>query len=322
MFKLLMMFCALTILFGCGPNKYLPDENPPETPSFYVPERIRVALVLGSGGVRGMAHVGVIEELEAAGIPIDLIVGCSAGSIVGALYADNPSAEAIKCAVWKLRTNSLLDINLWTCRYGLSKENSMHQVLDDHLCAETFDQLRIPLVVVAADLHSGELVPMGSGDLVQSIQASCSLPFVFVPCKYMGRVLVDGGVINPVPVKVARDLGAEIIIAVDLCELLDQTVPSNLIEILTRSAEIAFMWQNETCTKHSDVIVRPKTCGCGTFSEDRKAELYWAGKRAAKEMIPRIKGLLKAQACDNYELKQWRWVTPNCYSPQICHSSD
>lgn len=304
-------------MLGCCPHHFIPKQVPDPLPPFYVPNKIKVALVLGSGGVRGMAHVGVLEELENAGIPIDLIVGCSAGSIVGALYADHPNAAAIKSAVWGIRSNTLLDIDIFNCRYGLSQGRSMQRVFNKFLFAETFEDLKIPLVVVATDLHSGELVPIGSGDIVQAVRASCSIPFFFVPCEYRGRVLVDGGVINPVPVKVANDLGAEVVIAVDLCELLENTFPTNLFSVATRSAEIIFMWQNEVCTRNADVIIRPKTCGVGTFNDDMKAQIYEAGKRAAREHIPKIKEIL-ASLGDEEKCTGYRIVQPVCYTPQIC----
>jgi len=311
-----VLFCLLSLLVvGCCSSYFIKRHPPEPLPAFYVPEKIRVALVLGSGGVRGMAHVGVLEELEAAGIPIDIIVGCSAGSIVGALYADNPNTAEIKEAVKSVRTDSILDIDIWHCRFGLSQGVTMRRVLDAHLTANTFEELKIPLVVVASDLHTGDLVPIGSGDLVNAVQASCAIPFVFIPCRHMGRILVDGGVINPVPVKVARDLGAEVVIAVDLCELLPKTFPTNLFEIATRSAEIAFMWQNEVCTCDADVVIRPKTCGMGVFNEKMKWHMYQAGKQATKELIAKIKNIVATTSPD--KLPGRRLVQLNCYTPQI-----
>lgn len=311
-----MKYCIwLLFLCGCCPHQYIPEADPEPLPCFYVPKNIRVALVLGSGGVRGMAHVGVIEELVAADIPIDLIVGCSAGSIVGALYADNPSVEHIKCAVWQLKSDTIFDINLCNCRYGLSQGKNFYRILDDHLEAETFDELKIPFVAVATDLYSGELITMGAGDLVKSVQASCSIPFFFVPCDYMGRILVDGGVVNPVPAKVAHDLGADLIIAVDLCELLPKTYPRNLFQVFDRSTEIAFMWQNQACSSYADFVIRPKTCGVGTFNDNMKQLLYESGKEAAREMIPEILNKIDL-ACEQKE--GFRLVTPISYTSHIC----
>jgi NTE family protein len=310
---------AMLFFFSsCGcPHRLVPEKDPPPLPSFYVPEKIKVALVLGGGGVRGMAHVGVIEELESAGISVDLIVGCSAGSIVGALYADNPCAAEIKEAVWNLKSGSLLDLDFWECRYGLCQGHNLQRVLDTYICADTFEELKIPLVVVASDLNSGELVPFGSGCLDKAVQASCSIPFVFVPVEHMGRVLVDGGVVNPVPVKVARDLGAEMIIAVDLGELLPRTFPTNLFEVFTRSAEIAFMWQNQSCSHHATVVIRPKTCDVGTFNDNMKSQIYEAGKRAAREKMQEIQEKLAViEACDD-GCNGWKLVSMDCYTPEI-----
>lgn len=305
------------LIVSCGPNQYIPKGVPDPLPPFHLPSRIRAALVLGSGGVRGMAHVGVIEELVLADIPIDLIVGCSAGSIVGAIYANHPNLYELIAAVGSIRSTSLLDIDVWKCRYGLSQGKTLNAVLRKYLGNKTFNQLKIPLIVVASDLHTGELIPIGSGNVVNAVQASCSIPFVFTPSKYMGRILVDGGVINPVPTKIAKDLGAEIIIAVDLCELLPKTYPSNLFEIATRSAEIAFMWQNQACTYFGNVIIRPKSCDVGAFNDDKKWQLYWAGRCAARKAIPEIKALLEKYPSEEESIKIKKLIHMNCYTPQI-----
>ena len=269
----MMLLCSLLLLnftsCGCS-HKLVPTEEPPPLPSFYVPEKIRVALVLGSGGVRGMAHVGVLEVLEEAGVPIDIIIGCSAGSIVGALYADNPDATSVKEAVCQIKSASILDFNFMQCRYGVCQGKSLLRVIDKYIEAECFHELKIPLIVVASDLNSGELVPIGTGRVEDAVVASCSIPFVFVPKEHMGRILVDGGVVNPVPAKLARDLGADVVIAVDLCELLPRTFPTNLFGVAERSAEIAFMWQNESCSHCASVVVRPKTCDVGAFNDDMR----------------------------------------------------
>jgi len=318
--RFILLIFAFIIFEGCCPQIYVPNHNPDPLPPFYVPEKIRVALVLGSGGIRGMAHLGVLEELEEAGIPIDIIVGCSAGSIVGALYADNPNVQEIKSAVWNIRTDYILDIDLINCRYGLSQGRCLRRLLNFYLTSRNFEELKIPLIVVASDLCTGELVPIGSGDLVQAVQASCSIPFVFAPCQHYDRVLVDGGVINPVPVKVARDLGADIVIAVDLCELLPKTFPNHLFGVITRSAEIAFRWQNEVCTHRANVIIRPKTCGVGTFNEKMKNEIYESGRRAAREQIAQIKACLNALPSRYFDGPQSRCLVQlDPYPPEVYH---
>lgn len=313
-----MPFCLLllmTLLASCCcPHNYQPHENPCPPEPFEVPERIRVALVLGSGGVKGMAHVGVLEELERAGVVFDLVVGCSAGSLVGALYCDQPNAAHLKESVSHMRTSNILDINLWTCRYGLSQGSYMDRFLKKDLKARTFAELQIPLVIVATDILSGELVPIGAGDLITAVRASCCIPFVFAPVIYHDRVLVDGGVISPVPVCVARDLGADIIIAVDLCELLPKTFPSNLFGVAKRSAEIAFLWQNAASLKTCTVVIKPKMYNVGMFDDRMKEELYQAGREACLEALPTILDVIGQKHLGPH-ICQKKLISLPCYRP-------
>lgn len=310
------LFAALILLCACTcPHKFAPSPCPAPPDCVCVPEKIRVALVLGSGGVRGMAHVGVLEVLEEEGIKFDLLVGCSAGSIVGALYADNPNACAIRDAICHLRRDNIFDLNLWECRFGLSQGRSLHRMLKRSLHTCCFEDLKIPLVVVAADLHTGELVPLGCGNIHRAVQASCSIPFIFVPIDYNGRVLVDGGIINPVPINVARDLGAEVVIAVDLGELLPHTFPTNLFGVAKRSAEIQYLWQSYFCTCDADVRIQPKMCEVGTFNDKCKQQLYEAGKAAAREALPRIRAALAKASKEDSSCLSKHIVQLKCYQP-------
>jgi len=171
-----------------------------------VPQPVRLALVLGGGGAKGLAHVGVLEELEKANIPIDLVVGCSAGSIIGALYCDCPCTDHLKDTLLTLKTSLLVDIDFWNARFGLCQGRSLRKFLRNNLDATTFEELKLPFFLVATDLYSSELIIMGGGPLVPAIEASCSIPFVFVPVSLHGRAFVDGGMIDPVPVRVAKHL--------------------------------------------------------------------------------------------------------------------
>lgn len=261
-----------------------------------------------------MAHIGVLHELEKEGIHFDLIIGCSAGSLVGALYADHPHADCIKGALENLRANHLLDISLWECRYGLSQGRALKKILQQNLHSRCFEDLKIPLIIVATDLWSGQLVPIGSGDLIRAVKASCSIPLLFVPMDINGRILVDGGIIDPVPVLVAKDLGAHIVIAVDLCELLPTTFPTNLFGIAKRSAEVAFLWQNQICTSGADIIIRPKMCNVGTFNDKMMGPLFDAGKEAAKAAIPRIKELIARLPNEPCGESRERVVQLSCYN--------
>jgi NTE family protein len=302
---MILLLSLFMMMAGCScPQHYHPTNNPPPLPDCpVVPQPVRLGLVLGGGGAKGLAHVGVLEELEYAGIPIDLIVGCSAGSIVGALYADCPSCDHLKEVLLSLKTNLLIDLDFWHARYGLCQGKSLRQFLYANLCATNFDQLKIPFFLVATDLYSSELVIIGGGPIVPAVEASCSIPLVFVPVPLHGRTFVDGGVIDPVPVRVAKNFNAEVIVAVDLRGLLPQTFPTNLFEVATRSAEITLLWQSEDCIRNADVVIRPELGNIGTFADEYNEQIYQAGKESARACIPKIKALLAEKEKQRFEMR-------------------
>ncbi len=279
----------------CPQHYYVSDTPPllPQCPHLRYP--IRLGLVLGGGGAKGLAHVGVLEEFHHANIPIDIIVGCSAGSIVGALYADNPCTDHLKETLLKLKSRLLIDIDIWQGRYGLCQGRSLRKFLEKNLCSRTFDELQIPLFIVATDLYSSELVTIGGGPIIPAVEASCAIPLVFVPVSLHGRAFVDGGVIDPVPVRVAKYFGAEVIVAVDLRGLLPQTFPTNLFGVAKRSAEITLLWQSESCLTDANVIIRPELGDIGTFDDEYNEQIYNAGRMAARKAIPYIIELLAKQ---------------------------
>lgn len=176
-----------------------------------------VGLVLGCGASRGWAHIGAIEALEEANIPIDFIAGCSVGGYVGALYASGQLASLKK---FLLRMDgkkifSYLDVAF--PRSGLlNGSKRVHELFSMHTDIKNFEELAIPLVMVATDLNRGEKVVLKSGSIVDALRATMSYPGLFSPVNLKGRWLVDGGVVDPVPVGVARAMGAGIVIAIDL----------------------------------------------------------------------------------------------------------
>jgi NTE family protein len=178
--------------------------------------RPKVGLALGSGASRALAHIGVIDAVEEAGIPIDYIAGSSMGALIGAAYAsgglEKLRSEALKMD-WRTFT-TYLDLNF--PQQGLLEGDKLIKLIEFLLPCETFEELHIPLCVTATNLSNGEEIDFEEGDLIEAIRASTSLPGIFNPCKIDGMHLVDGGMINPVPVDVVRNMGADIIIAVDL----------------------------------------------------------------------------------------------------------
>lgn len=284
------LFCIFTLFSSCSaPHLYNYSDDPPPLPDCVLPEKVRVALVLGGGGARGLAHMGVLEAFEEAGIPFDVIIGCSAGSLVGALYADSLDLNYVRSVLEPMRCETMLDISIWKARYGISQGSAMRRVLGQYLNAKCFEELQIPLLVVATDLWTGQLVTIGGGELIPAVQASAAIPFVYVPVELHGRVFVDGGVVDPVPVRVARKINAEYVIAVDLRGLLDDNFPTNLFGVAKRSADITLLWQGEACIEDADIIIRPMLgSDIGTFCDDKHEQIYQAGKEAASLAIPII----------------------------------
>ena len=176
-----------------------------------------VGLVLGSGSSRGWAHIGAIEALEEAWIPVDVIAGCSVGSYIGAIYASGGLASLKEFILGMNGEKMFSYFDVVIPRSGLLDGNKkLSEFLSGHTDAETFADLKIPLKMVATDLESGDKVVMNSGNLFMALRASMSMPGLFAPVEYKGRWLVDGGLVDPVPVSVARAMGADVVIAVDL----------------------------------------------------------------------------------------------------------
>ncbi|MCB1119672.1 MAG: patatin-like phospholipase family protein [Chlamydiia bacterium] len=282
-------FCLLLLLLASCKTGYFQRCQPTPIPeAVIIKEPIRVALVLGGGGARGMAHVGVIEELEMANIPIDLIVGCSAGGVVGTIYAANPNAKQLHEIFFQLKKNDVMSINIFNVRFGLVHGRELRQFLTKHLGTKDFADLKIPCKVVATDLDSGDLLSIGGGPVAPAVHASCAVPIVFRPVLLYGRPLVDGGVLNPIPVEIAHFENPKVIVAVDLSEGLPTTIPNHIFGIAKRCAEIAHTNNSKRCIQGADIVIRPELGSTGLFDDRFKNHHYEAGKEAARQAIPLI----------------------------------
>lgn len=284
---LLFFFCACSTRYSAYRPEPIPEYK-------FKGDFPTVAVCLGGGGSRGIAHLGVLYEFEKAGIPIDLIVGTSAGSVIGASYADNPSVENLIPRFKVQRKTHLLDIDMFNMRYGIYKGIAFQKFLVDSLSVNRFEDLKIPCLVVATDMISGEEICFGSGPLAPAIHASCAVPYYFQPVELYGRYLIDGGVTNPVPVSVAKRHNAKLIIAVDITFSLPETLPGNLIGIAKRSMEICFQKINQMCLQQADVIICPDVKKIGMFEDEAFQELFEAGRQAARAALPQIQEKLAA----------------------------
>jgi NTE family protein len=263
--------------------------------------RTGITLALGGGFARGFAHLGVLRVLEQNQIPIAAIAGTSVGSILGAAYASGaPLARIIATC----RTLRFRDIARWrVSRLGLASNHRLGDLVERVFEARRFEDLRIPMAVVATDLATGEPVVFTQGNLVDPIRASCAFPGLFEPVEIGTRWLADGGLVAPVPTHAARQLGAGCVLAISV-GIPDghRGAPSNIFQVVSRAVSAAQKHQLEVWERHADLVLRPDVQSLSWDDFDRADEAIEAGAAAARNAIPRIEKLLERTAAPAFDL--------------------
>ncbi|MFH1776287.1 MAG: patatin-like phospholipase family protein [Candidatus Omnitrophota bacterium] len=251
----------------------------------------KIALVLGGGAARGLAHIGVIKILKRENIIIDLIVGTSIGSLIGASYAlDLPLVEVEKKAN-KLKWQDLLDLTVPVM--GINKGERLEQVIRKSLHDKDFKDLKIPLAVVALDIEKGEEVIFQSGQLSKAIRASCSIVGIFNPVRIGGRLLVDGGYKRPVPVEIAKNLEADFIIAVDIGFYIMKGRITNVAQVIFQALEIQGQELDRYESSQADITISPNLQEFDQMSFNHAREIIKRGEIAAESAMPEIKRQLR-----------------------------
>ena len=247
----------------------------------------KLGLALSGGAVRGAAHLGVLEVLERNGIRPDFISGTSAGSIVGAVYCAGMPLERIESLAQEMQWRRVG--HLTRPRLGFFDSQRMEEYLIELIGDLSFDDLQIPLSTVAVDILSGELVVMNEGRVVTGVRASCALPGIFTPVEWQDRLLVDGGILNNLPVSVVREMGADYVIAVDLLP------PSMLPE---KPASLLSMWYATVYTamrathmeaQSADSVITPEVGPFVWTDFSKVPALIQLGREAAEEKIGQIR---------------------------------
>jgi NTE family protein len=270
------------------------------------PRPKRIGLVLGGGAARGVAHVGVLQTLEENGIYPAVIAGTSVGSLVGGLYAAGVSSPRLAALVQDLKWLDLVTVRLpavnWTdlartIPMGLVDLDKMIEWIDQVLGGPVdIQQLNLPFAAVATDLLTGEVVVMNEGPLAEAVRASCSVPGVFTPYHRNGRLLVDGVVVNNLPVSVAQNLGADYVIAVDLLPLIGdaQVEPRNVVEL---SMTALFMLARATQIEQdlADLLIAPAIKHINLADLNASEALLAAGRRATEAVLPQIQAALQGE---------------------------
>jgi NTE family protein len=252
----------------------------------------KIALVLGGGSAKGFAHVGVIRVLEQERIPIHLIVGTSAGSLIGSIYAANPDSFQLEWVAFKIDRNDILDLSLVNSKWGPVQGARLEAFVDQTVKVKKVEDTRIPFYPVATDINTGQTVTLEKGSLARAVRASSAIPGIFVPVTFGNRMLVDGGVTNNIPCDIARDKGADIVIAVNLAKDVKDYNLSSLIDIIGQSATVMMHESSRIKLQYADVIIEPDTKGVSMFDFTQKKALMEEGMKAAKKAIPRIRELM------------------------------
>lgn len=293
-------WAALLVLLvaGCAGMPAAPVDNPPAAESLAPISRDQgpvVAFALGGGAARGFAHVGVLKVLDHHGILADLVTGTSAGSVAGALYAAGLRGDELEEEALRLERGNITDY-IFPDR-GIIRGERLQRYVNEAVDNRPLQALPTRFVAVATDLRSGELVAFNSGNTGMAVRASSSLPGLIQPVTIRGRDYVDGGLVSQVPVRVARDMGADIVIAVDVSRLPADTPPiESTLDVLRQSLMIMSVTLVDQELRAADVVIRPsvREIEMGDFEERSKAMA--AGERAAEAMLPEIRAAIAGAA--------------------------
>lgn len=276
--------------------------------------RTGIGLALGGGFARGFAHLGVLHVFEQNQIPISHIAGTSVGSILGAAYASGAPLERIIACCRSLRFR---DIARWrVSRLGLASNQRLALLFERMFEARQFEDLQIPLAVVATDLTSGEPVVFTQGNLVDAIRASCAFPGLFEPVEIGTRCLADGGLVAPVPTRALRSLGAKMVIGVSVgMQDGHRGAPTNIFQVVSRAVSAAQKHQLEVWERYADLVLRPDVQSLAWDDFHRADEAIEAGTAAARRALPRIQRLLRQKIEAELALKagleagSYLWLT-------------
>lgn len=257
-------------------------------------ERPRVGLALGGGFARGIAHIGVLRAMEAHEIPVDFISGTSVGALIGAAYASGTPLDTMAA---QGAETSFRDFGRWTVsRMGMASNERLEDYLRRFTTVKRFDELKIPLSIVAADLISGESVHFTKGEIGPALRASCAYPGLFLPVEIDGRFLVDGFLTEAVPAPAARAMGADIVISVLLEPGLVGVRPRNTIEVISRSFSIIQARSSQAWRDSTDVLIEPDVHHILWDEFAKTPQLIQSGENAAHAAMSRIKSLLSGGA--------------------------
>lgn len=253
--------------------------------------RPKIGLALGSGGARGFAHLGVIKALQEAGIPIDLIAGSSMGAMIACFYGAGLDIDSLCKFSCAFKRKYYLDFAV--PKMGLITGKRVKDLVRVFTHGKKIEELEIPVGIVATDLKSGEKVVFKKGPIAEAVRASISIPGIFVPEQLNGRLYIDGGVVDRVPVSVAKEMGADLIIAVDVANAINKSEVTSIYDVIMQSIDIMQMELFNHRTIASDVMIRPRVDKFSSRAFTNTDEIITAGEEATREHINKIEQLIE-----------------------------
>jgi NTE family protein len=291
----LLLLLATLALGGCfGHSKpTVPAVPNPVIPPL-VPVKLKIGLALGGGAAKGFAHIGVIKMLEASGIHPDVVSGTSAGSVVGALYASGMDAFSLQETAFGLDESKIRDVRFFSG--GLVQGQALQDYVNKLVGNRPIEQLKIPFAAVSTELETGTRTVFVRGNTGQAVRASSSIPGVFEPTDVSGRHYVDGGVVSPVPVDAARQLGADFVIAVDISTRPSGSNPQGMVNIVGQTITIMGQQLGQQEMARADVVIRPNIGSIGSADFEQRNQAILEGERATLAAMPAIRAKLAAMA--------------------------
>lgn len=300
--KFLLSLFAVCALLGCAsPSRQGPA---PEVlvvavvpPVLSVVPKIppRIGLALGGGAARGFAHVGVIQVLEEAGIRPSMVSGTSAGSLVAALYASGKTGKQLQNVAEAMEEAAFADWTLPLLNRGMLRGDALARYVNGQVGSRLIEDMALPLGIVATDLNSGLSMLFQRGDTGTAVRASSAVPAVFQPVRISGREYVDGGLVSPVPVRAARQMGAELVVAVDISSAPEGNLSGGTLDILLQTFAIMGKSINYFELKEADIVVKPALVGVASADFGSRKKSIEAGRKAMLQLMPQLRAAIAAK---------------------------
>ena len=289
-----LLFLSVLILAACA-HVTPPPTPKPEPPVVEAPapkKPLKLGLALGGGAARGFAHIGVLQVLEEEGIKPALVVGTSAGSVVASFYASGKSGAQLQWLADTMDESQFTDwANPLTGR-GLLRGEALGKYVNSQLNGMKIEDMKLPLGIVATDLRTGDGILFRRGDVATAVRASSAVPSVFEPVRIAGKDYVDGGLVSPVPVRYARQMGADVVLAVDISSRPEDAKTSDVLKVLLQTFSIMGKSISQLELPQADVVVRPTLPDVGSAEFSARQKSIEAGRAAMKQALPQLKALL------------------------------